>query len=202
MLWLPHLCCPPCAVALLVGCLMSGCFPWTASAESVSACPDSLGSLALSIRPESINGDPLDLAEFPDGLQAVILTNRATAQQSVDMSRRIDLEFGQYKGFRQVILIDGTGMAAFRDLVLRILRRDYPVPEQGSPYLAVDFSGESVTPLKDLVRQVLPSTDPRRQAVLFLADGRGDLLGAYTLQEPSLLAQQCLRHLVRQRQIR
>ncbi|MFQ3638333.1 MAG: hypothetical protein SNJ57_21125, partial [Cyanobacteriota bacterium] len=129
-------------------------------------------------------------------------TNRTTAQQSVEMSRRMDLEFGQYEGFRQVILIDGTGMAAFRDLVLRILRRDYPVSQTGSPYLAVDFSGESVTPLKDLVRQMLPSTDPRRQAVLFLADGRGDLIGAYDLQEPSLLAQQCLRQQVRQRQIR
>ncbi|MCJ2541316.1 hypothetical protein [Thermostichus vulcanus] len=142
------------------------------------------------------------MTEFPQGLQAVILTNRTTAQQSVEMSRRMDLEFGQYEGFRQVILIDGTGMAAFRDLVLRILRRDYPVSQTGSPYLAVDFSGESVTPLKDLVRQMLPSTDPRRQAVLFLADGRGDLIGAYDLQEPSLLAQQCLRQQVRQRQIR
>ncbi|MEN9259881.1 MAG: hypothetical protein Q6L60_02870 [Thermostichus sp. HHBFW_bins_43] len=156
----------------------------------------------LSIQPESIHGDILNLAEFPDGLQAVILTNRTTAQQSVDISRRMDLEFGQYQGFRQIIVIDGTGMAAFRDLVLHTLRRDYPVSEQGSPYLAVDFSGESVMPLKDLARQVLPSADPRRQALLFLADGRGDLLGAYNLQEPTLLAQQCLRHWVRQRQIR
>ncbi len=68
--------------------------------------------------------------------------------------------------------------------------------------MAVDFSGESVTPLKNLVRQMLPSMDPRRQAVLFLADGRGDLIGAYDLQQPSLLAQQCLRQQVRQRQIR
>ncbi|MFQ3584352.1 MAG: hypothetical protein SNJ85_05380 [Cyanobacteriota bacterium] len=202
MLLLPRLCPLSLAVALWISCLSLGCFPSIASAESASACPDSVGSLALSIQLESINGDPLDLTEFPQGLQAVILTNRTTAQQSVEMSRRMDLEFGQYEGFRQVILIDGTGMAAFRDLVLRILRRDYPVSQTGSPYLAVDFSGESVTPLKDLVRQVLPSTDLRRQAVLFLADGRGDLIGAYDLQESSLLAQQCLRQQVRQRQIR
>ncbi|MEN9223951.1 MAG: hypothetical protein Q6M54_00600 [Thermostichus sp. DRC_bins_24] len=167
-----------------------------------SACLKGRDPLVLSIQPESIHGDILNLAEFPDGLQAVILTNRTTAQQSVDISRRMDLEFGQYQGFRQIIVIDGTGMAAFRDLVLHTLRRDYPVSEQGSPYLAVDFSGESVMPLKDLARQVLPSADPRRQALLFLADGRGDLLGAYNLQEPTLLAQQCLRHWVRQRQIR
>jgi hypothetical protein len=202
MLLSSHLCRLPFAVALLMGCLISGFSRWPALAESASACPDIISPLALSIRPESINGDPLDLTEFPQGLQAVILTNRTTAQQSVEMSRRMDLEFGQYEGFRQVILIDGTGMAAFRDLVLRLLRRDYPVSQTGSPYLAVDFSGESVTPLKNLVRQVLPSTDPRRQAVLFLADGRGDLIGAYDLQEPSLLAQQCLRQQVRQRQIR
>ncbi len=202
MLLSSRLCCPPFAVALLMGCLISGFFRWPAWAESASACPDIISPLALSIRPESIHGDPLGLTKFPQGLQAVILTNRATAQQSVEMSRRMDLEFGQYEGFRQVILIDGTGMAAFRDLILRILRRDYPVSQAGSPYLAVDFSGESVTPLKNLVRQVLPSTDPRRQAVLFLVDGRGDLIGAYDLQEPSLLAQQCLRQQVRQRQIR
>ncbi|MGQ9837043.1 MAG: hypothetical protein ACUVRV_03525 [Cyanobacteriota bacterium] len=197
-----RLCYPLFAAALWIPCLISAYFPWTVLAEPASNCPDDIGSLALSIRTESIHGDPLDLTEFPQGLQTVILTNRTTAQQSVEMSQRMELEFGQYKGFRQVILIDGTGIAAFRSLVLQILRRDYPVSHAGSPYLAVDFSGESVTPLKDLVRQVLPGVDPREQAVLFLVDEQGGLIGAYGLQEPNLLAQQCLRQQVRQRQIR
>lgn len=197
-------CCNCCllAAAFGVGCWVWGGFPGAAAAKSTSACPERIDPLALPIQLESIHGHPVDLTAFPQGLQAVILTNRTTAQQSVAMSQRLEREFGHYKGFRQVIVIDGTGLAPFRDLVLHILRRDYPDPQAGSPYLAVDFSGEAVTPLKEVVQQLLPDTDLQQQAVLFLADGQGEVIGAYDLREPSLLAQHCLRQQIRQRQIR
>jgi hypothetical protein len=147
----------------------------------------------------SINDEPIQLDQFSQGsLQAVILTNRATSTQSKEAAQALELEFGRYSQFRQVVVVDGTGLQLVRSFVLRMIRKDSP-NASGSPYLTVDFEGDTVSALKALAQKALMEVDLRRQAVLFILDASGQVLGLYPLSDTLRPAQHCLRSQTRER---
>ncbi|NJK63656.1 MAG: hypothetical protein HC921_14085 [Synechococcaceae cyanobacterium SM2_3_1] len=147
----------------------------------------------------SINDELIQLDQFPQGsLQAVILTNRTTSSQSKEAAQALELEFGRYSQFRQVVVVDGTGLQLVRGFVLRMIRKESP-NTAGSPYLTVDFGGETVSTLKTLAQKALMAVDLRQQAVLFILDDSGQVLGLYPLNDTLRPAQHCLRVQTRER---
>ncbi len=147
----------------------------------------------------SINEELIQLDQFPQGsLQAVILTNRTTSSQSKEAAQALELEFGRYSQFRQVVVVDGTGLQRVRSFVLNIIRKESP-NASGSPYLVVDFGGETVSTLKRLAQKALIEVDLRQQAILFILDHSGQVLGLYPLRDTLRPAQTCLRAQTRER---
>ncbi len=185
-----------CSVPLVSGTfllLMAGISLPVMAQES---CTPRVTDQQLQVQLESVTGDPIDLGHFPDGLQAVILTNRSTSSQSREVATRLRLEFDRYDPFRRVIVIDGTKVAAVEGLVLDSLRESATQPD--APVLTVDFQGEQIAPLRQLVTQAFSDWDESEQGILFILDGSGQVLSLHVLDQSLEPARQCLRDLVRQ----
>lgn len=169
----------------------------TAPVQAQSASCNLLESgLALTIELTSVEGQPIALGTFSDGLQAVILANRSTSNQSREVATRLRLEFDRYAQFRRVILIDGTKVTAVEGLVLESLRES--ASEPNAPLLAADFQGEQIAPFLDVARQTVPEWEASEQALLFILDGEGEVLSLHPLDGSLETARQCLRDQVRQ----
>lgn len=150
----------------------------------------------LEVELASVLGDPIGLSTFTGGLQAVILANRSTSSQAREVASRLRLEFSRYDPFRRVIVIDGTKVATVQSLVLDSLQQSATAPD--APILTVDFQGEQLIPLQDLVLQQFPDWDPSEQAILFILDGTGQVLSLHALDQSLEPARECLRQQVRQ----
>jgi len=150
----------------------------------------------LPLQLESVEGEILELGNYPGGLQAVIWANRSTSTQAREAATRLRLEFHRYDPFRRVIVIDGTKVAAVEKLVSDSLRSSATEPD--APLLAVDFRGDRIAPLQELITQQLPDWEASEQAVLVILNGMGRVLSLHTLEGSIESARQCLRDQVRQ----
>ncbi len=153
---------------------------------------------ALSGSLQSVNAETVELAQFNDGIQAVFLSNRATATETETMARRLELEFGQYSFFRQVVVVDGRGWRAFQKFVVSLVRNQLPYTS-GSPYVGFDFEGSLVEDLTTIAESAVSGRDVTEHALLFIISGDGKVSSVYALDNgSSLAARQCLRAAVRE----
>ncbi|MDX2271581.1 MAG: hypothetical protein NW237_06470 [Cyanobacteriota bacterium] len=144
-------------------------------------------------------GDPLELSRY-DGIQALILTNATSRNQSVSLSESLVVEFGKNPRLRQIVLLDGTGLSLVKDLVISEIKKSVPEdPSLLSKHVAVaaDFDGDVVTPLQTVAQKVLPQLNIRKQAALLLLDGDGKVISGYSnLAEENLAIRQCIRQFI------
>ncbi|WP_244349015.1 hypothetical protein [Thermostichus vulcanus] len=173
---------------------------WVAAQPvSASSCPNkgSQGSLTFTI--ENVFGGTVDLGQY-DGIQALILTNGRTRSESESLSKSLALEFGQNPRLRQIVLVDGRGLVLLQDFVLQFIRESVPTdPRLVSQYVyvAVDFEGETVQGIQEVVSEAIPGIDLRQQAALLLLDGEGSPIGGFkNLDQSNLKIRQCIRTLI------
>lgn len=164
-----------------------------------NSCPNNGNKGSLTFKVESIFGDQLDLGQY-DGIQALILTNSRTRSESESLSKSLALEFGKNPRLRQIVLVDGRGLVLLRDLVLQFIRESIPTdPRLVSEYVhvSVDFAGETVEDIQEIISDTLPGIDLRQQAVLLLLDGQGTPVSGFSnLEQSNLKIRQCIRTLI------
>ncbi|MEN9260588.1 MAG: hypothetical protein Q6L60_06455 [Thermostichus sp. HHBFW_bins_43] len=164
-----------------------------------SSCPNNGNGGSLTFRVESVFGGQLDLGQY-DGIQALILTNGRTRSESEALSRSLALEFGQNPRLRQIVLVDGRGLILLRDLVLQFIRDSVPTdPRLVSEYVyvSVDFEGEIVEGIQEVISEALPGIDLRQQAALLLLDGQGTPVSGFAdLEQSNLEIRRCIRTLI------
>ncbi len=140
----------------------------------------------------TLNDEAVKLSQFEQGIQSVILANRRSSTQAESASEGIEIEFGRYEFFRQVVVVDGRGLQMVQDLAMSMVRDQLP-HSSGSPFIGFDFEGNLVENLSEIAAQVLPDLNLKQEAVLLIVDGQGQVLSVHNLSESSLLVRQCLR---------
>lgn len=166
-----------------------------ASAQE-SECTLMNADYRLDVQLESVEGESIQLGNYPDGLQTVVVGSRSTATQSREALERLRLEFDRYEPFRRVLVLDATRMAGLQNRMRESMQETAADPD--APLLAPVFQGEQLAPLQELVRQEIPGWDAGEQAILFILNGSGQVLSLHTLDQPIAPAQQCLREQVRE----
>lgn len=170
--------------------LISGGKTWVSAVQNSCLSINTPQYLALQL--ESLSGQQVDLSQY-QGIQALILGNRASAPKVQAISEDLTLEFGRSPIFRQVILIQVQVLPSLQALALDRIRQLAP-PDSDKFFFTVDFAGTIADPVEIIAKQAFPKIDLSNQAVLLFLDGNGQVLSVHeNVTENNLSIRQCLR---------